>query len=100
MRILCLLLMTVTLGTAQPTLLLEENFAGNNRYWPLAEKQVVADGVLLFNAPEDGDQSWISLFIDPSKDYIITADFVQKSGLADGGFGLVWGSDEINYNVF
>ena len=100
MKTLLLLVFSVVAAVAQPKILVKEDFSSNQYYWPLTEEQTIQNGVLLINSPEDGDQSFISIFIDPHKDFTIVADLIQKAGLADGGFGIVWGASDVNYNQF
>jgi outer membrane protein OmpA-like peptidoglycan-associated protein len=100
MKTLLLFLAPVFIASAQPGALVKEDFSANNYFWSLTEEQSLNDGVLLINSPEDGDQAFISAFIDPVKDFTITADLIQKSGLTDGGYGIVWGASDINYNLF
>jgi outer membrane protein OmpA-like peptidoglycan-associated protein len=100
MKPLLLLLTSVTFLQAQPKILINETFSSNERGWELSEHKIIQDGMLIFNAPEEGDQSFVSVYFDPLKDYVISADLMQKAGLADNGFGLAWGSSDENYNLF
>jgi outer membrane protein OmpA-like peptidoglycan-associated protein len=95
-----MILASCIVAFAQPKPLLREDFSGSHYFWQLNENQTLTDGALLINAPEDGAESFVSIYIDPQQDFTLIADFKQLSGLADGGFGLVWNADNVNYNLF
>jgi outer membrane protein OmpA-like peptidoglycan-associated protein len=85
---------------AQLKTVVSEEFTSNIRQWEVDENTTLANDKLVINSTEDGEQSVINVFIDPTKDFELSAEFVQMGGLADGGFALTWGSNEENYNIF
>lgn len=80
--------------------LIQDDFTKNNFGWEQGETKSFSNGTYIISATEDGDQSVINFFIDPQKDFVISADFVQQDGLSDNGFGLVWGSSRNDLNLF
>jgi outer membrane protein OmpA-like peptidoglycan-associated protein len=100
MKTLVLVLITVSVLHAQPKILIDETFLSNERGWETSAHKFIQDDALVINSPEDGDQSFVSVYLDPLKDYTISADITQKTGLAGNGFGLAWGSSDENYNLF
>ncbi len=85
---------------AQPKPLIQDDFSSNKYGWEESALSFVANGEYVINSTEEGDQSFLNFFIDPQKDFTISADFVQQNGLEDNGFGLVWGSGNENYDLF
>lgn len=79
---------------------IDDDFSKNSYGWEQSDTKTFANGTYVIDANEDGDQSVINFFIDPQKDFIISADFVQQDGLSDNGFGLLWGSGKEDFNLF
>ncbi|MGC4020592.1 MAG: OmpA family protein [Cyclobacteriaceae bacterium] len=79
---------------------IKEDFSKNNYGWEQSQTKTFSNGAYIINTNEEGDQSTINFFIDPQKDFVISADFVQQDGLNDNGFGLVWGSGKSDFNLF
>ena len=102
MRFALFIIFSVKLLTvvAQPKPIIQDDFSSNKYGWEESTLSFFANGEYVINSTEEGDQSVINFFIDPQKDFIISGDFVQQSGLDDNGFGLVWGSGSENYNLF
>lgn len=85
---------------AQIKPIVQEDFSTNQRYWEVDDSISIANSSMIFTSNEDGDQSVINVYMDPQKDFILSADFVQRGGRQDGGFGLIWGVGENDYNMF
>lgn len=85
---------------AQLEEIVAEDFSTNIRQWDVDEYKHIIDGSLNIKSTEDGDQSIINVFIDPNRDFTLSASFVQKNNEEADGFALVWGINEDNYNVF
>ena len=85
---------------AQVKSVVQEDFSSNMRQWDVDEHKSVKDGTLIINSTEDGDQSIINIFIDPHQDFEVVGDFVQQGGQGDGGFAVIWGISDDDYNVF
>jgi outer membrane protein OmpA-like peptidoglycan-associated protein len=97
-----LLVLVVAIGTtyAQPNVLVREDFSSNSWRWEVDDHKAIVDGAFVFNAPEDGDQAFINVFLDPQKDFVISVECTQKTGLTGGGFGIAWGVSGDHYNLF
>ncbi|MFZ6014584.1 MAG: hypothetical protein ACOYXT_29865, partial [Bacteroidota bacterium] len=98
--LLVLMIAAMVAAQAQPRVLINDDFSANTRLWQVDDHKFVADGMLTFNSTEEGDQSFISHYLDAERDFSISAELTQKEGLADTGFGLVWGVGNENYNLF
>jgi outer membrane protein OmpA-like peptidoglycan-associated protein len=87
------------LGWAQRPIV-QDDFTSNKYGWEESATCTFANGEYLLNSTDEGDESFINFFIDQQKDFVISVDFTQKSGLDDNGFGLAWGSSSENFNLF
>src|SRR5215207_8079028 len=87
-------------AAAQRAPLIQEDFSTNANFWETGNTKLFADGTYTINAPIDGDESLISRYIDPTKDFTLAAEFTQLSGSNDCAFGITWGNSEENYNLF
>lgn len=85
---------------AQTNPVVSEDFSSNVWHWDIDEQKFIANGTFIINSGEEGNEAAINVFIDPLKDFILTADFVQKGGQEDGAFGLSWGTGDNDYNIF
>lgn len=99
MKVLLLFLIPFSV-MGQSDLLLKDDFSSNLQNWPLGNREEIADGVLTLNGGEDGDEIFIRRYIDPLRDFDISAELSQTTGLTTGAYGITWGSDNGNYNVF
>jgi outer membrane protein OmpA-like peptidoglycan-associated protein len=97
--ILCLALCP-SLLFAQNKKLIDDTFVDNRNLWEINDIQTITNGEYVINASTDGDESLIGRYIDPQKDFILSADFLQMGGSNDCAFGLTWGNDNDNYNLF
>src|SRR5579872_3882254 len=95
-----LLLAAIVSKTIAQSPVIKDDFLTNKSGWEESQFKLFSNGNYIINASEEGDQSVINFFLDPQKDYTISADFTQQSGLNDNGFGLVWGSGKTNLNLF
>ncbi len=85
---------------AQPKPIVQDDFSTNKYGWEESATSSLSNGQYVINTTEEGAQSFINFYIDPQKEFIISADFNQQNGLDDNGYGLVWGSSFDNYNMF
>jgi hypothetical protein len=97
--ILCLALCP-SLLFAQSKKLIDDTFVDNKNLWEINDIQTITNGEYIINASTDGDESLIGRYIDPQKDFTLAADFLQMGGSNDCAFGLTWGNDNDNYNLF
>src|SRR5579859_8023324 len=95
-----LLLAAMVSKTMAQSPVIKEDFSTNKSGWEESQTKVFLNGSYIINANEEGDQSVINFFLDLQKDYTISADLTQQSGLNDNGFGLMWGSGKTNLNLF
>ena len=95
-----LLIFSVFQAQAQLNPTVKEDFTSNIRQWEVDEHKTISNGLFVFNTNEDGDQAIINFFIDPHQNFELQSDFIQLGGDEDGGFGLIWGVSDGNYNVF
>ncbi len=79
---------------------IKDDFSKNNFGWEQGGTKSFINGAYVINAGEDGDDAVINFFIDPQKDFVISADLTQQDGLSDNGFGLTWASGRNNLNLF
>ena len=93
------LLALSTFSLAQKPVI-QDDFTLNKYGWEESETCSFSDGEYVINSTEEGGESFLNFFIDPQKDFSISADFNQKNGLDDNGYGLVWASGTDNYNLF
>lgn len=98
--LLLLMMLAVLKALAQNNPVVQDDFSSNALHWDLDKHKAITDGVLTIQASDEGDEAVINVFIDPEKDYVITADFTQKGGPEEGAFGLTWGTGEDDYNLF
>src|SRR6188768_1460088 len=96
MTLVCALLSASAI--AQLKTIINDDFSSNKNFWEISDIQSVKDGSYIINATTDGDESLISRYIDPQKDFVISADFTQLNGSNDCAFGITWGNSEENYN--
>jgi hypothetical protein len=89
---------------AQLPIILNDKFSNNINEWPLGAfidySSKIEKGKFIFTTLEGGRFVLIYPFIDHTKDFSLEASFIQKDGLTDDGFGLVWGRAGNNYNSF
>ncbi|MFM9840469.1 MAG: OmpA family protein [Cyclobacteriaceae bacterium] len=89
---------------AQLPISLNDKFSNNINEWPLGAfidySSKIERGKFNFTTLEGGRFVLIYPFIDHTKDFSLEASFIQKDGLTDDGFGLVWGRAGNNYNSF
>jgi outer membrane protein OmpA-like peptidoglycan-associated protein len=101
MRFLCTLVISFfSLFTAAQKPIIQDDFASNRFGWEESAAFSFLDGEYIVNSTVEGDQASLNFFIDPLKDFVIAAEFNQRKGMDDNGFGLLWGSDNVNYNLF
>jgi outer membrane protein OmpA-like peptidoglycan-associated protein len=98
MRFIFALLLLYTVAKAQ-TPLIREDFEYNHYGWAEDENKKISNGSYLVNVTRDGDESVLTFFIDPQKDFSVSADIKQLGGL-DEGYGLTWCSDKNDLNLF
>lgn len=87
-------------ATAQLTPVVHDDFSANTNFWETGNTKLLAGGTYIINAPIDGDESLISRYIDPGKDFTLAAEFAQLNGSNDCAFGITWGNSETRYNLF
>lgn len=85
---------------SQSTIMIEEDFSSNARHWELSERTSVSNGTLIIRSEATENESVTNVFIEPQKDFLLTADFVQQGGTEDAAFGLLWGTGDEDYNLF
>jgi outer membrane protein OmpA-like peptidoglycan-associated protein/Tol biopolymer transport system component len=100
MKTLLLLLVSATCLFGQSNIIFKEDFSSDVRGFVLNENQRLADGTLLLNTPEDGDEALINIYLDPHRDFVVSAQLKQLAGLIEEPFGFVWGSDNVKGNYF
>jgi outer membrane protein OmpA-like peptidoglycan-associated protein/Tol biopolymer transport system component len=100
MKTLLLLVVSTTCLFGQSNIIFKEDFSSDVKGFVLNENQRLSDGALLLNTPEDGDETLINIYIDPHRDFIVSAQLKQVAGLIEEPFGFVWGSDNVKGNYF
>ena len=80
--------------------IIQDDFAANRFGWEESATCSLTNGEYIINSTEEGDESFLNFFIDQQKDFVISAEFNQKNGLDDNGFGILWGSSSENFNLF
>jgi outer membrane protein OmpA-like peptidoglycan-associated protein len=92
------------LSQAQLHQLLHEDFSTNNYGWIESQTDKVTlqvrDGKYYFNVPDGGWMSYLTPYIDASKDFSLEATFTQLDGKIDNGIGLIWGYNDNDLNSF
>lgn len=82
---------------AQTPVILHETFDDNAFGWyennDANHKVLIKDGKYFLQSPEGGWMTYISPYIDPSKEFSLQATFTQLNGLDDNGVGFLWGYD-------
>ncbi|HLZ16882.1 MAG TPA: OmpA family protein [Cyclobacteriaceae bacterium] len=99
-RIMLFFLVATIANAMAQAPVIKDDFSFNKCGWEENQTKTILNGTYVINANEDGDQSVVNFFLDPQKDYTISADFTQQNGLEDNGFGLVWGSSKNDFNLF
>ncbi len=93
-----------TFATAQLPIVFTDGFGNNVNEWPLGRfndySSKIDKGKFVFTTLEGGRFVLIYPFVDHTRDFSLEASFIQKDGLTDDGFGLVWGRAGNNYNSF
>ncbi len=80
----------------------EDDFEINHNYWWVGEDQNIVSKIengkltLDFKADNAFRVNWRELPINYEKDFQISAEFKQNSGIIDHGYGFVWGSSDIS----
>jgi outer membrane protein OmpA-like peptidoglycan-associated protein/Tol biopolymer transport system component len=100
MKTLLLVLLPIACLFGQSNIVFKEDFSSDVKGFVLNEKQKVADGVLLLNTSEEGDEALVNIYIDPARDFILSVQLKQVAGLIEEPFGLMWGSDNVKGNFF
>lgn len=95
-----MILFPVACAVGQSNLVFRQDFSKNASGFQLNQHQSIADGLLLLNTPEDGDDLLTNVFLDPSKDLVISVELKQVAGLTEEPFGLLWGSDNEKSHFF
>jgi outer membrane protein OmpA-like peptidoglycan-associated protein len=89
---------------AQLPIVIHDKFTNNQNDWPLGTvidySSKIEKGKFIFTTLENGRFVSIDPYIDHTKDFSLEASFVQKDGLNDDGFGLIWGRSGNHYNSF
>ncbi len=89
---------------AQLPIVIHDKFTNNQNDWPLGTvidySSKIEKGKFIFTTLENGRFVSIDPYIDHTKDFSLEASFVQKDGLDDDGFGLIWGRSGNHYNSF
>lgn len=85
---------------AQLKPVIQDDFSTNANFWETSNTKLLAGGNYTISAPLDGDESLISRYIDPGSDYTLSAEFAQLNGSNECAFGITWGDNEENYNLF
>ena len=89
---------------AQLHQLLHDDFSANNYGWYETQTDKVTlqvrDGKYYFNVPDGGWMSYLTPYIDPTKDFSLEATFTQLDGKIDNGIGLIWGYNDKDLNSF
>ncbi len=84
-------------SNAQLPVILHETFDKNNYGWYEHEsehhKLLIKEGKYFLEAPEGGWMTYFTPYIEPEKDFAITATFTQLDGLDNNGIGFIWGYD-------
>lgn len=94
------------LSWSQPAILVKEEFTNNNNSWWTGKGEnyvmKIEQGkyILTTLQKDNGRYVTISPYIDSKKDFSIEATFIQKSGSANNGFGLLWGESGGKYHDF
>lgn len=85
---------------AQLKMLLHENFTDNHLGWYEADDEnysmQVKNGYYEITTPGRAGMTYISPPIDLQKDFSFEANFIQSDGDSNGGFGFIWGYDEVS----
>jgi outer membrane protein OmpA-like peptidoglycan-associated protein len=97
---------TTAFCQTQPPLpkILHEDFNSASYGWfeTQSEKTTlqVRDGKYYFSVPDGGYMSFVSPYVDNSKDFSLEATFIQIDGKIDNGIGFIWGYDSKSLNNF
>jgi outer membrane protein OmpA-like peptidoglycan-associated protein len=87
---------------AQQKIWFQEDFSNNERGWLEKKTETYEAGIdsgyysikkLVMD--EKRLTFWLSVFIDPDKDFDIICKLKQEAGLCDKGYGLIWGGYDI-----
>ncbi len=79
--------------------LIREDFEYNHYGWAEDETKKITNGGYLITTNADGDESLLTFFLDPQKDFTISVDVKQLSGQQDD-YGLAWCSGKNDFNLF
>jgi outer membrane protein OmpA-like peptidoglycan-associated protein len=96
--ILVVLAFLPTILTAQVKPVISDDFTSNQNLWDVSSSKTISDGVYTITTTSDGDESLISRFIDPQKDFKLMAEFTSVAG--DCSYGLTWNNSDTDYNLF
>lgn len=101
-----LMILGAQLVKGQP-LVLHDTFDNNEAGWFEGEgdtySAAIENGKYTLKTFEEGHGRTLTLsyFLDPNKDFLIEANFLQRDGSTNNGIGLLWGGDDDNnYHVF
>ncbi|HYC84352.1 MAG TPA: OmpA family protein [Chryseosolibacter sp.] len=104
-KLTVIFLLTTLVVKGQIPVVLNETFDKNIFGWYESNEEnhkvLVTNGKYFLQAPEGGWMTYVSPFVDPSKDFFFQATFRQLNGLDDNGIGFIWGYDaKDNMNNF
>ena len=98
MRFAFALILLSALAKGQ-TALIHEDFEYNHYGWAEDEAMKITNGGYLISTTADGDESLLTFFLDPQKDFSLSVDVKQLSGQQDD-YGLAWCSGKSDFNLF
>lgn len=99
MRMLIILILFPSFLSAQKSLI-QDDFLINKYGWEENEICSFANQEYIINATSEGAQSFINFYLDPQKDFVLSANVKQQSGADKDGFGIFWSSGDTYYNLF
>lgn len=88
-----------SVGFAQKPII-QDDFSINKYGWERNEVCSFANQEYIINAMAEGAQSFINFYLDPQRDFVLSADVKQQSGGDKDGFGIFWSSGDTYYNLF
>jgi outer membrane protein OmpA-like peptidoglycan-associated protein len=100
MKTLLLILLSTACVLGQSNIVFKEDFSSDVKGFILNENQRLADGALLLNTSEEGDEALVNIYLDPHRDFTVSVQLKQVAGLIEEPFGLVWASDNVKGNYF
>ena len=97
--ILILYFINIFCSYAQSTVWFNEEFTDNQNGWPITENNEISYQIkngkyLIHNKASNAQNSYINIFTDPEKDFILETNIIQTEGNKANGFGFIIGVND------